>query len=299
MRRITAVMFAGLVILSLSLPALADDYKLASDDVIELNIWQEPELSKKQMQLNPEGYINIPYIESPIQAKGLTIRELSKKIHDMYVDAEYLKDPKVDINIISRHKLQAWVLGQVNRPGALEFKQGDTITSAVSQAGSTNDAAWLESATLTHKSSDKPIPLDLHKLLLGGDLSQNYELQEGDIIYVPEDTHNKYYVLGEVRQPGMYRLKDNASVLSAVMTAGGQTPRGSLKGTVLVRGDLKNPEKRMVDLGKIRNGDLSQDVKLEAGDVVYVPETNKPDLQQIGSILSTLLNLSYLRRVGF
>ncbi len=280
-------------------PAFADDYRLAPDDVIEMNIWQEPELSRKQLQINPDGNITVPYINGVIQAKGMTQQELSQKIHDEYVKAEILLDPKIDINVINRHKMQVWVLGQVGRPGPVDFKQGDSLTTAISAAGSTMPDAWLESATLTHKNSDQQIPIDLRKMLLLGDLSQNYALQEGDTIYIPEDTFNKYYVLGEVRQPGMFKLKENASVLSAVMMAGGETERGSLKGTVLVRGDLKNPEKRIVDIGRIKKGDVSQDVKLEPGDVVIVPETSKPNWNKIATILNTVTGALSLRRFGF
>ena len=298
MRYITAVTLMMLALVAISLPANAVDYRLAPDDVFEMNIWQEPDLSKKTFQIASDGNITVPYLNGVIHAEGLTTRELATMIHDEYVKAKILKDPRVDINLINRHKLLVWVLGQVQRPGAVEFKQGDTITTAISQAGSTNPDAYLENATLTHKGSDKQIPLDLHKILLDGDLSQNYALQEGDVIYIPEDTINKFYVLGEVRQPGMYRLKQNASVLSAVMTAGGETDRGSLKGTVLVRGDIKNPERRVIDLGKIKKGDISQDIKLEAGDVVIVPETSKPNWAKISQILNTVVTVGYLRR-GF
>lgn len=299
MRHALAVFFIVVALVAGRAPAPADDYRLAPDDVLEMNIWQEPDLSRKQMLVNSEGNITVPYLNHVIHVAGMTQHDVVTTLHDEYKAAEILLDPKIDINIVSRHHLMVWILGQVQRPGAVEFKQGDTITSAISQAGSPTESARLESATLTHKSSDRQIPLDLRKILRDGDLSQNYELQEGDVIYIPEDTFNKFYVLGEVRQPGMYKLKDDASVLSAVMTAGGQTERGSLKGTVLVRGDLKNPERRTIDLAKIRSGDISQDVKLAAGDVVIVPETSKPDWNKISQILNTIISVGYLRRTGF
>jgi polysaccharide biosynthesis/export protein len=298
MRHATAVILTVFIMAAIAVPAFADDYRLAANDVIEINIWQEPDLSHKQVQINSEGNITVPYLTNVIHAAGLTQGELAKNIHDDYTNAEILIDPKVDINIISRHKLTVWVLGQVFRPGAVEFKQGDTVTSAISQAGSTTDSARLEVSTLTHKTSDKQITLDLRKVLKEGDLTQNYELQEDDVIYVPEDTYNKYYVLGEVQRPGVYQLKDNVTVLSALMQAGGETPQGSIKRTKLVRGDLKNPDQRIIDIGKIKKGDLSADVKLQAGDVVIVPPNGKLDLNRIGAVISTILNVSYLHRVG-
>lgn len=294
----TAIVLVLLMLASVGLPAMAGDYVLTPEDIIEVNVWREPELSRKQIQVNAEGNITVPYINHVIKAAGITQQELAKLLADEYEKAEILVNPKIDVNLIKRHAMTVWVLGQVQRPGVVEFKDGDTITSAVAQAGSYTAEARLEAAVLTRRGSDKTVPIDLKKLYRDGDLSQNYELEEGDVLYLPEDTFNRFYVLGEVFRPGLYMLKDNASVLSAVSQAGGPTDRGSMKGVMLVRGDINNPEKRTVDLNKMVKGDLSQDVKLEAGDVVYVPETNKPDWGKISQVLNALMSIGSIRRYG-
>jgi len=294
----TAIVLVLLMLASLGLPAAAGDYVLAPDDVIEVNVWREPELSRKQIQINSEGNITVPYINHIIKASGLTQQELAELLADEYEKAEILVNPKIDVNLIKKHPMTVWVLGQVQRPGIVEFKEGDTITSAIAQAGSYTAEARLEAAVLTRRGSDKTIPIDLKKLYKDGALSQNYKLEEGDVLYLPEDTFNKYYVLGEVLRPGLYILRDNTSVLSAVSQAGGPTERGSMKGVMLVRGDINNPEKRTIDLSKMVKGDLSQDVQIEPGDVVYVPETNKPDWGKISQILNALMSIGTIRRYG-
>lgn len=295
--RITIVL-ALLALTSVGLAATNGDYILAPDDVIEMNVWREVELSRKQIRINSEGNITVPYLNYIIKAAGLTQQQLAQLLVDEYEKAEILINPKIDVNVISRHPMSVMVLGQVNRPGKVEFKEGDTVTSAIAQAGSYTADARLESAVLTRRGSDRTDPIDLKKLYRDGDLSQNYKLEENDVIYVPEDTYNRFYVLGEVFRPGLYTLKDNASVLSAVSQAGGPTERGSMKGVMLVRGDINNPEKRSVDLNKMIKGDLSQDVKLEAGDVVYVPETNKPDWGKISQILNAIAAIGSIKRYG-
>lgn len=296
--------FQSLVLLTLfilivaQIPAIGGEYILAADDAIEINIWGEPDLSRKQIQINPDGNITVPFVNSIIHAAGMTQSELALKLVEEYENAEILIDPKIDVNIVSRHKLNVWVLGQVQRPGIVSFKEGDTVTSAIAEAGSYTPDARLEAAVLTRKGSDKPISIDLKKLYKDGDLSQNLALDEGDVIYIPEDTFNRYYVVGEVMRQGMYVLKDDMSVLSAVMQAGGPTERGSMKNVVLVRGDVNNPEKRVVDLNKLKSGDLSQDVALLPGDIIYVAETTKPDWSKISQILSALTSVGYITRYG-
>ena len=139
------------------------------------------------------------------------------------------------------------------------------------------------------------------KKLLAGDLSQNYELVNGDVIYIPhEDYNNKIYVLGQVNRPGQYSLKDNTTILSAVSLAGGANDRGSVRETVLLRGDPANPERIKVNFKKLFDtGDMSQDLVLSPGDVVVVPDSKKFDWNRVSQLVSTVVNLSYLRRVGF
>lgn len=278
--------------------AIKGDYVLAPDDVIEINIWGEPDLSKRQIQINKEGNITVPFVNSIIKAAGLTQQELAFKIADEYTNADILIDPKVDVNVVVRHRKKVWVSGQVQKPGVVFFQEGDTIASAIAEAGSYTPQARLEAAELTRRGIEKPIPIDLKKLYMNGDLTQNYVLQDGDQIHIPEDNFNRYYVLGEVMKPGLYFLRDNATVLSAVMQAGGPTPRGTMKGVTLVRGDVNEAEKWTVDLNKIAQGDLTQDVALEPGDVIYVSETSKPDWGKISQILNAITSLGVIRRYG-
>jgi len=153
--------------------AIKGDYVLAPDDVIEINIWGEPDLSKRQIQINKEGNITVPFVNSIIKAAGLTQQELAFKIADEYTNADILIDPKVDVNVVVRHRMKVWVSGQVQKPGVVFFQEGDTIASAIAEAGSYTPQARLEAAELTRRGIEKPIPIDLKKLYMNGDLTQN------------------------------------------------------------------------------------------------------------------------------
>lgn len=292
------VVFFAVLATTVSYAAASGDYVFAPDDEIVMNVWQEKDLSGKQMTITPEGNVTIPYINNLIHAAGLTQQELTKKIAEEYVKADILKDPKVEVSLLKKHETLVWVFGEVQKSGAILFKEGTTVTTAIAQAGSYTQSARLEAATLTRKGANETIALDLRKLYRDGDRTQDIVLQEGDVIHIPEDTFNRYYVLGEVRNPGLYFLKDNASALSAVSQAGGPTDRGSMKGTMVVRGDTKNPQRINVDLNKIAKGNVAEDVKLQAGDVIYVPETSKPDWQKISQIINVITSVGLIRRYG-
>jgi polysaccharide export outer membrane protein len=269
-------------------------YRLQPDDIMRVSVFGEPELTTEQV-VDPQGFINMQF-GGQIHAEGLTLDELIAAIEKGL--SEILVEPKVQVSLTFFHRPKVYVLGQVTRPGLHEFKVGNKIMEAIAQAGSFTEAAALEKATLTHKDLQEQLPLDLKRLFYDGDMSQNLPLQDGDTIYIPEDTKNKYFVLGEVNRPGMFRLKGDETVMEAISSAGGINQRGSLKGTCIIRGDLKNPQRIKLDVGKLlKSADMSQNIMLQPGDVVYVPETSKPDWNKIASFISTIVNSSYLLRL--
>lgn len=286
---------------AISGPALVAEanYRIVEDDVLRLDVWGEPQLSGMQFQVTPGGKINVPYL-GDMPVVGLTQTEVSQLIAKKLADAGIVYDAKVQVSMITLHKSQVHVLGAVTRPGTFDFKDGNRVLEGVAQGGSYSEDALLEGASLTHKDSDKPIPIDLKKLL-AGDHSQNYVLQNGDVIYIPhEDYKNKFYVLGQVNRPGQYSLKDRTTILAAISLAGGVSDRGAIRSTVVMRGDPAKPEKVKADFKKLFDkGDLSQDLVLKPGDIVVVPGAKKIDWYQISSIINAAINITSLRRLGF
>ena len=270
-------------------------YKLQIEDSMRILVWGEPNFTSDHVVVDPNGDISVPQAGS-MPAVGLTVSELTDNIKKRLT--KWLNDPKVQVTVDIFRKPKVSVLGQVNRPGLQEIKMGDKVMEAIASAGSFTEMAYLEQAYLTHKGSDERVPLNLRKLFKEGDLSMNFALQDGDTIYIPEDTTNKYFVLGEVQRPGMYRLKQDVSVVEALSTAGGPTQRGTLKSACILRGDAKNQQRLPVNIDKLlKKADMAQNVALQPGDVIYVPETSKPDWNKISGMISAIVNSSYLIRI--
>jgi polysaccharide export outer membrane protein len=86
-----------------------------------------------------------------------------------------------------------------------------------------------------------------------------------------EARSQRVQILGYVAKPGQYGLDGTNNHLTDILAmAGGRTQEGS---DVVVVTRRNGTEKRFeVDVaGMYRDGDLSRDIALEAGDVVYVP----------------------------
>jgi len=82
----------------------------------------------------------------------------------------------------------------------------------------------------------------------------------------------RIYVIGEVREQGLYPYTGDMSVFEAVQEAGSFTRRAALGRVILVRGDLENPQVIDVDLRQVVKGGVKlNDLHLLPGDIVYVP----------------------------
>ncbi|PYP90874.1 MAG: hypothetical protein DMD34_16575, partial [Gemmatimonadetes bacterium] len=80
---------------------------------------------------------------------------------------------------------------------------------------------------------------------------------------------NQVYVIGEVKQPGAYQLSALGTALTALYAAGGITTRANMRGIEVRRLDKAVATLDLYDY--LLRGNKRDDIRLEAGDVVYVP----------------------------
>jgi protein involved in polysaccharide export with SLBB domain len=80
---------------------------------------------------------------------------------------------------------------------------------------------------------------------------------------------NQIFVLGDVLSPGSYRISSAATALTALYAAHGPTDNGTLRGVQIKRGGKTIDVLDVYDY--LINGDASHDVRLQNGDVVFVP----------------------------
>ncbi len=86
-------------------------------------------------------------------------------------------------------------------------------------------------------------------------------------------------ILGEVKSPGVYSLKGRKTVLEAVALAGGFTKDAVLNSVIVIKGGLKNPHPKRVDLASaLKKGKMKEDIVLDSQDIVFVPKKFIADL---------------------
>ncbi len=162
------------------------------------------------------------------------------------------------------------VTGEVARPSAQSISDVPLrVQDAIAAAGGLGPSAWSRAVTLTR--GGKPQRLDLQALYDEGDLSQNWLLQDGDVLHVPSREENKVFVLGEVRQPSSKLMaKGRMSLAEALGDSAGLDPLTSNGGVYVFRGRYEAPRVYRLDASSADALLLAVQFQLEPHDVVYV-----------------------------
>ncbi len=106
----------------------------------------------------------------------------------------------------------------------------------------------------------------------------------------------KIMVLGEVNSPGIFTLDSDFSVIEAISRAGGMTNDAKLNNVLLIRREQGKPTASALNLKKaFKEGDISQNVSLMNGDIIYLPAVTIANVSRyfshISQIISPFVNL--------
>ena len=127
--------------------------------------------------------------------------------------------------IIVREGQRVYVTGEVKTPGRYAYEPGATIQRVLTLAGGVTEKAEASVVKLTRTTEQgvetTVVPQDA------------VVLPEDIILVVPKS--DKFYVSGEVKNPGSYTHKEGLSLQKALAMAGGVTERGDVERLQLVR----------------------------------------------------------------
>lgn len=160
------------------------EYCLSAGDIISVDVWGYDELKMKELRIRPDGFIAVPLVGS-ICAAGQSSEQLTTRISESL--KRYLKNPLVTINIVRYHATRVYVLGEVNKPGLYEIEKQHNVLDALGLASGYTKYAAKKKILLIRKGLSKQedvVNVDLLALLTKGDMKQNYELNDGDVLFV-------------------------------------------------------------------------------------------------------------------
>ena len=183
MRRAIMILTLAVFILNIAGNLVwAEEYRLDSGDVLTIGVWGYEELQMKEVAIRPDGKFSFPLV-GEVQAAGLSTGQLT----DVFTKglSNYVKEPKVSINIAKLHTTRVYVLGEVVKPGMYELEKQHNLLDALGAAGSYTQYAAKKKVYIIRKDqTDTPIKVNLMNIWEKGDMTQNYALGDGDVVYL-------------------------------------------------------------------------------------------------------------------
>lgn len=122
--------------------AVPKDYQIGADDVLNIQVFQEPDLSNATSRVDGSGRIQVPLI-GEVEAAGRTAPQLAQEIAAR-LGQRYVVNPQVVVGIAEVAPKFFTVEGQVKTPGVYQIGNDYTLLSAIARAQSTTNIAKLD-----------------------------------------------------------------------------------------------------------------------------------------------------------
>ena len=309
-------------------------YHVGNQDVLNITVWGHPELSgpnntttssnnTSPMNTNTgapsasgfvvdnHGDIYYPYV-GYIHVGGKTIDQLQRLITKKL--SLFLKDPQVNVQVAQYDSQHIQVYGAVKQVKILPINNVPmTIREAVTMAGGVNRCgpSTVTSSTggtqnicadlqnVVIERGKQKISVNLNTLAAPNGQSENYVLQGGDSIYVPDNNHSRVFILGAVMRPGPYNIgSEPMSLREAFGDAAGVTFKSDPTYTFVIRNYHNDPKIFELDARSPDSLNLAGDFMLKPQDIVFVSTSKLTDFNSvINELTPTLSTYAYINSI--
>jgi polysaccharide export outer membrane protein len=164
-------------------PANGDEYVIGESDLLAINVWHEPELTRV-VPVRTDGKITLPLL-GELQASGQTVEQLRQTIATQL--KKYLEAPEVAVIVQEARSQFFTILGKVQKPGSYPLTQRLTVMDGLALGGGFKDFAKIKKIQVvrTHRDGTTERLSFNYEAATRGDLKQNFMLEQHDMIVVP------------------------------------------------------------------------------------------------------------------
>ena len=257
------------------------EYRIGPLDVLEVNSHIGDKVNVTMITVDNRGKISYSFIDD-LDVAGLTPSQTDNLITKKM--SSFIKSPRIDVLVKEFNSKSVTVLGELASlraanlgkagSGRIFIKGRTTLMDLVAMAGGYTVDADIKNVKLVRQG--KTYLINLFNIIEKGDERKNVIIDDGDVVDIPAlpAFGERVYVMGAVKTQGIYSLKDARDLLGAISLAGSFTALAKEENTLIVRGYRLSdkPLVMMSDLNALlRKADLSQNIPLKDGDLVYVP----------------------------
>jgi polysaccharide export outer membrane protein len=281
-------------------------YVLGTGDVLNITVWDHPELAAAQLTapqsapraadpvagfvVDEQGDLMFPYA-GRVHVAGLRADEaqaaLAKSLTKSFVE------PQVTLRVASYRAAQIYVDGEIHSPGPQSINDIPMgLYEAISRAGGFSPAADQSRMVLVRGGISHKI--NLAQMLDRGQNPSDIVLKSGDVLRIPARDESGVFVMGEVNKPttAMPMKNGRLTLADALAQAGSVSTTSSDPGHVYVVRDT------LADVPKVFHLDarspvsmiLANQFDLQPRDVVYVDTNNLVRFSRVLSLLMPAIN---------
>nr|WP_186112341.1 polysaccharide biosynthesis/export family protein [Burkholderia gladioli] len=308
-------------------------YRIEPQDILGVTVWDHPELTTPQGQsfsaggnttqtiagalqqpytnalpgqadpygqtVGADGTIYFPFV-GRIRVAGRTAQDVRDELAVKL--ARYVKNPQIDLRVLSYRSQKVQVTGEVKTPGPLAITDVPLrLVDAITRSGGTTAEADLQRVRLTR--DGKFYVLDANAMLDRGEAKENVMLQPGDVINVPDRSDSRVFIMGEVKQPvTVPMLKGKLTIADAITAGGGILDTDANPRQVYVLRDLQDkpdmPDIYRLDMTQPDALMLSSRFQLKPLDVVYVGTAGSVQFNRLlQQIFPTIQSIYYMKQI--
>jgi polysaccharide export outer membrane protein len=232
---------------------------------------------KLQTVVRPTGIVNVLLAE--VKVDGLTTDQAATAIAKEL--SVFFRRATVDVQVKEYNSKKVSVLGGVGLAprggvGTVPLTGRTTLLEVIARSGGLAPNAGLDRVRVT-RLGGKSYTVNMYRYVQEGDLSQEFIMDAGDVVFVPERVageERQVFLLGEVRKPGPVPLYPSMTLSQLIGQVGGWTDSARFEEARVIRGDLNKPEIISIDLARlVLQGDRRIEQLLRPNDVVFIPRT--------------------------
>ena len=252
-----------------------DTYVLGEGDEVHISIFGSSQTEIHQ-RVAADGSIQ-PAGAAKIFLKGMTMAQAREAIRNTLATHYSFRTDQIAVTITTARTVMVSIYGEVGVQGGFTLSALNTAFNALAAAGGPTAIGSVRNVQLSRGGKNRR--LDLYAYMSRSNPSVPYDLQNGDVLFVPV-AQNVVTIEGAVNRPMRYEMVEGEGVKELVEYAGGLLYDAFMENVQVERyenGELKYLEFNLAD---VMRG--TQKADLRNGDIVHIYRTNQPIQNFVG-----------------
>jgi polysaccharide biosynthesis/export protein len=160
------------------------DFVIGPEDVLNVMVWHEVDLSINRITVRPDGKIGLPLLND-VQASDLTPKQLQEHITEGL--KAFVANPQVSVIVQEIHSQMVFITGAVGKAGVYPLGRPMTVMELLIRAGGPADFAKTEDIQILRKEAGKlrRYRFSYKQFAEGKNYQQDIPLRNGDMVIVP------------------------------------------------------------------------------------------------------------------